>query len=427
MTRVLAASSLAMVTAMSILLLPNTALPQSGTPKVVISKRPAKIVTSAVDKWVTVTGKSAGVDLSAQDRAIANALRKAVEQACGTFISAQSQTKDYKLVYDKVFANTVGYVREHRTPSIWTEGKVTYAKLDARVSTRKFEQSWATIAHTVAREGNPRVIIAVTDADWARATVATAPPVIEEIPADQRTMTAGVAQAVLEEFFLSKGLQLMDKATSIKVGKRDIILAGLADDLNALAAAGARYNADVVVFGQASTRRGSTIQIAGHNAYKCIAALNVRAIRTDSAQLLVSKSFGPVTETSLNRSAGPESAMKKLAVQAAPSLLATVVEAWRKQVHVTRNTTLHVRGMDFTAWQTFRTEAVKLREIKELRLREIVENVANIDVEHNLNTQQLADMLTKLKKSKLVVTEFSPNRLKLKLSASKALAPDPSK
>ena len=41
------------------------------------------IKAPAVDKWVTVTGKAAGTNLTAQDEAIAKALRRAVEVARG--------------------------------------------------------------------------------------------------------------------------------------------------------------------------------------------------------------------------------------------------------------------------------------------------------------------------------------------------------
>jgi len=389
---------------------------QTTAAPVVIKKTSEKISTGAVDKWVTVTGKAAGTDMKAQGEAIAHALRKAVEQACGTFLTSQSESRDYKAVYDRVLANTVGYVREYKEPKIWVEDGVTYAKLTARVSTQKFRQNWAVIAHTLHREGNPRVIIAIADASWTEPSWASTrpagPPII---PPTEGTLLASVVQGKLEDFFLSKGLQLVDRGTAVKVNKRDIILAGVRDDVRALAALGARFKADVVIYGQASARYGNMIRIAEHPAYKFVATLNVRAVRTDSAQLIVSKTFGPVTATSLQKGGGREKAMAKLAQESAPKVLAAVVEAWRKQVHVSRNIALNISGMDYENWKKLHEEAKKIRGLKALRLREIVEGVAAIDAEYDFDTQGLADRLTELKRIKLKIVEFNPNRLKLEL------------
>ena len=365
--------------------------------------KPSNIKGATIDKWVTATGKAEGTNLTAQDEAIADALRKAVEQTCGTFLTTQSKTQDYKLVYDRIFNNAVGYVREYKVKKVLVADQITHAEITARVSTQKFEKQWAVIAHTVHREGNPRVIIAITDATWTTTTMA------------HSGIIASTVQGKLEELFLSKGLQLVDRSTSEKVNKRDIILAGLRDDIQELAALGSRFNADVVIYGQASARYGNKVRIASHDAYKFVATLNVRAIRTDSAQLMVSRTFGPVTQTSLQYGGGREKALAKLAEQSAPKLLTAVVEAWRKQIHVTRNIRLNISQMDYDAWRIFRQEAKNIRGIKDLHLREITESVANIDVEYEFSTQTLADRLSELKNVNLKVVEFNPNRLKLNL------------
>lgn len=372
--------------------------------------RPAAPPKPLSGKWVTATGKAAGATITAQDEAVAKALRNAVEQACGVFLTAQTKTQDYKAVYNRVFADTVGYVVRHKTPRIWVQDGVTHAEIVALVSTQKFEKDWSLIAHTLAQEGNPRVIIAITDVTWT----GLRPPLPTTAPVEDTVLT-GVVQGKMEEFFLSRGLQLVDRDTATEVNRRDVVLAGFKNDLREVAAVGARFKADVVIYGQASARYGGRIRIAGYDAYKFVATLNVRAVRTDSAQLMVSKTFGPETVTSLQRGGGREKAMTKLAEGSAPKLLKAVVEAWRKQVHVVRNIRLNISGMDYDAWKKFNQEAGKIRGIRAMNLREITEGVANIDVRHEFDTQALADRLGQLKAVRLKVVEFNPNRLKLKV------------
>ncbi|MBN1943300.1 MAG: hypothetical protein JW849_08405, partial [Phycisphaerae bacterium] len=143
------------------------------------------------------------------------------------------------------------------------------------------------------------------------------------------------------------------------------------------------------------------------------AKLVVRAVRTDSAQLMVSKVY-QAQKKSMQKG-GEETVLDKLADDAAPKLLSAVVEAWRKQVHVTRDIQLQISGMDYNTFKAFKAAAEKLRGVKAVALREITEGVANISIGYEFSTQNLADNLTALKEPKLEVTEFNPNRLKMKV------------
>jgi uncharacterized protein YeaO (DUF488 family) len=453
-------------------------------------------------KWVTVTEQAAGTSQKSKDEAIAKALRRAVEEGCGTFLKAQSQSKNYKGVYDKVFADAVGYVKEHKVLKTWIEDDCYHARVRALISTQKFEKDWSVIAHTYHQEDNPRVIIAIgettyemvnemhtekktaTDvkavvvaeseyrADVARAAAAaregTAYTVqgnyswwsgrprprqwatmsgeqraawvqatsAKEVRTGQVTFTGtsrtssdtkvwkhlataieekGAVQGRIEEFFLDKGIKLVDRSTAKTVNKRDLMLAASRENLAEVAALGAKFHADVIILGSAAAKYSRELTVGEAKMYQYTSKLVIRVIRTDSGQLIASKVFGPYVSTSLQKSGGEAKALDKLAEKAAPKLLAAVVEAWRKQVQVTRDIRLLVTGMTYGDWKKFKTEAEKLRGVKAVRLREITESVANIDVDYEFNTQNLADNLTELKGVKLEVTEFNPNRIKLKL------------
>ena len=357
-----------------------------------------------VDRTLTVTAAAAGKTLKAKDEAVAQALRKAVEEACGVFLKAQTKTRDYKTVYDKIFANTVGYVVEHKVLKTWTDEEKTFATVRVRVSTQKFRKNWAVIAHTVEQENNPRLIVAIVEAVRHTATGPT-----------YETTKSGIVLTTIEDFFLSKGLVLVDRKTAAKVSKRDFLLAAAKDDTKAMAAMAARFKAEVVIMGRASAKHGKSMNISGVTMHQYVATLRVRVVQADAARVLVSKTYGPVTFNSLQRGGAGDKALAKLAKEAAPKLLAAVVEAWRKRANVARSVSLSISGMDYKTWKKFQVEAKKLRGVQALRLREITEEVAGIDVEYSYTTENLADNLIKLKAVKLEVKEITANRIKLKL------------
>jgi len=382
----------------------------------VIKGRPA-------GKWLMVTGSAAGTDANAKDEAKSAALRKAVEQGCGVFIKAQSQTRNYKVIYDKIFADAVGYVREYKVVKVWTGQKMTHVTIRAFVSAQKFEKDWATIAHTVHREGNPRVIVVIAETTEEMVNTlanesesSTTSTEVHKVESEATVTSAQVARAIrdgdtycwydqgrrgwrrrrrtgriyctthqevtaaqtaaarahfaaidtriaairskasnkvwkrvaenvsekgavqgrIEDFFLKKGIRLMDRGTVRKVNKRDLALAMGKGDTAEVAALGAKFGADVIILGTASAKYSKEIPIGQAKLYQYTSKLVVRVIRTDSGQLMVSKVFGPVTHNSTLKTGGKEKALDKLATASAPKLLSAVVEAWRKQAHVRR-------------------------------------------------------------------------------------------
>jgi hypothetical protein len=81
---------------------------------------------------------------------------------------------------------------------------------------------------------------------------------------------------------------------------------------------------------------------------------------------------------------------------------------------VSKTVELSITGMDFNRWKTFREEASKIRGVQAIRLREITQDVASIDIEYRYDNEGLADRLSELKSVKLKVIEITSNRLRLK-------------
>ncbi|MBN1555450.1 MAG: hypothetical protein JXA11_11950 [Phycisphaerae bacterium] len=459
------------------------------------------------EQWITVTEQAAGMTQKAKDEAIAKALRRAVEQACGVFLTSESKSKNYKGVYDQVFADAVGYVKEYDVDKTWIQDGAFHAKVTALVSTRKFEKDWAVIAHTYAQEKYPRVIVVIGettyemvneleqenkreevdtidlkaehhargeataggvagyDADaaavsgtvsrrgrvrprnWAVMSASERQAWLARYEAEahsedtltgtathSRTDSAktwrrvasemkegGTVQTKIEDFFLDKGIKLVDRGTARNVNKRDLMLASAQEDFSRVAALGAQFDADVVILGTAAAKSGGETEITVADRkikqHEYRAKLVVRAIRTDSAQLMVSKVYQANSKSM--RKGGEETVLDKLADESAPKLLSAVVEAWRKQVHVTRDIQVQIAGMSYDDFKTFKEAAEKLRGVKAISLREITEGVANIYIGYEFSTQNLADNLTELKEPKLEITEFNPNRLKMKVVKKK--------
>ena len=203
-----------------------------------------------------------------------------------------AKTEDYKAVYDKVFANTAGYVKKYKHRQEAVEDGKTAAAVQALVSKQKFEEDWANIAHTVRQMQQP-----ARDRRRGRGhDVRLRRAGLQRGRGRQRAEQAGGRSSC------SHDITLMDRSTAASVSKRDICWP-VKDDEKELAAVAACLKADVLVLGKATAKHGQEIEWASQKMYQYTATLNVRVIQADSAQVLASQTFGPITGDAANSAA----------------------------------------------------------------------------------------------------------------------------
>lgn len=354
------------------------------------------------DKVIKAVGQAPGSGGNAKEQAKQDALRKAVEQACGTFISSKTKVKDYQVIYDKAMSFAAGYVKEFEVLGFSEADGITTCRLRATVSTVSFEKEWARLTHTIEAEGNPRCIVVV----------------VEDNDVDDLNppKTNGVAQGVIEHFFLDKGVQLMDKGASDQVRMRDVTLAALNDDINKLAAAGAAFKADVVVRAVAEARRAGSSQIAGRTVYKWKATINVRAYHTDSAQMIMSNTY-TTTKTTVNANQGGDDALRACAEKHCAQMLRDIGESWRKRQNVRRICQVVIANCTRKDYKAFEKAMREVDGVQGVKLRELVNNVCQVEVDWSYDLERLVVRIEELKVPDVSyeVTEQTRDRVVLRV------------
>ncbi len=351
---------------------------------------------------ITVEGKAPGTDGNAMEQAKQDALRKAVEQACGTFISSQTKVENYTAVYDKAMSFAAGYITKFSVLNRHTAEGISHCRVRATVSKASFEKEWARLRHTIEAEGNPRCIVVMIEDSNADDTIGP--------------KSNGVTQSIIENFFLGKGVQLMDKGASENARRRDVALAALNDDVNKLAAMAAAFKADVVIYGNAQARQAGTSEMGGRTLYKWTATLNVRAYHTDSAQMLMSKTYSADRTTS-NANAGGEGVLRKCAENSVARMLRDVGEAWRQRQNIRRVCQVTLENCNRRDFTAFAKALKKETGIQNVRLKELVNNVCQVEVDWAYDLERLISRIEALKVAGTgyEVTEQTHDRVTFKL------------
>ncbi len=351
---------------------------------------------------ITIEGQAAGTDANAMEQAKQDALRRAVEQACGAFITGQTKTKNYAAVYDKAMSLAAGYVTEFEVRERRVEAGISYCRITAKVSTAAFEMEWARLLHTIDREGNPRCVVVI----------------VEDNNPDDRIppKTGGVVQSVLENFFLKKGVQLMDKSGADDARARDMTLAAVNDDVNKLAAMAAAFKADVVIRGVAEAKRAGTSELGGRVVNRYTATVSARAYHTDSAQMLMSNTY-TATLLTTQENAGDE-ALKKCAEDNAGRILQDIGEAWRQRQNVRRISQVTLENCSRDDFKAFETALRKVDGVQDVRLKELVNNVCQVEVDWSYDLERLIRRIEDLQVAGVsyVVTEQTHDRVTFKLA-----------
>ncbi len=348
---------------------------------------------------VTVVGKATGTGLKSEDAAVQQAQRKAVEQVCGTFINSQTQTENYQTVYDKVFAEAAGFARVVRVLETEKADDMTYVKAEIEVFPANFRRRWLRFQHVKESEDNPRCVMIVVEDDD---TTDRKPP-----------RTNGVVQSELEGFFIDKDVQLMDKGVSDAVRHRDLELAAVNDDVNKLAATGAAFKAEVVVLGRAEATPAGSSTIGGIRLYKWRAVITIRAIQTDSAKILMSRQY-EVTKSTTGATGGGVLALREVAKKNEAKILLDIGKAWRKRATVRRIIRMMLRPMSYADALLLAEQIKKLDGTAGAKLREVVQDTAEIEVDWKYKIDDLAARVIEIELEnggKIEITERTANRL----------------
>ena len=356
---------------------------------------------------ITVEGIGAVVkgDLAiAKDNALNDALRKAVEQAVGTLVQAQTLVDKYQLISDEIYTKSQGYIKKYtiisERPDL-NQGilKVT---IQANVSIGDIRNDLNAIGLLIERKGKPRMMV-IIDAKIGGAESGYSANLSE-------------SETVIIQKFTEKGFNFVDEATVKKNMKRNMALQAIGGDDNAAASIGLEYGAEVVIIGSAVAKLAGK-GIAGTEMKSIHASITARAIRADTGEIISSASEkGAIAH--LDETAGGALAIKKAGEKLASSLIDQIIAKWSGEVGGQTTVQLTVSGIDFVSLNKFKTIIQsQVRGVLKLNQRSFTAGVAVIDVETKTNAQSMAEELAmkNFETFKVEIIGLSSNKIDIKV------------
>jgi len=348
---------------------------------------------------VVAIGKAQAGGVAAEDEALRDALRKAVEKGAGQFISSVSATQDYELVHDEIFSEVKGFVETYNVLRKYTEGDVLCIQVEAVVSMDAFRAGWEKLQSLINKWGKRRFMCIVTD------------------KIDNRDDQGHAAQAAIEKVFLDRGFPMVDKAQVEQVRERDLTGANLEGNLQQVAAFGKRFGAEVMLVGDANAGEADRRDIApGISAWFYQPSVEIKAIRTDNAMIIASES-AMEQKGSQNRSAAAKEALGMAGAKVAKQIVNEVIKAMLKdtmgQGNLVQLVVIEVGGLRNV--RTLERQLKAIRGINGVFQREMANNMVTFEIETAIPAQELGDRLLEFTEPKMDVTAITLNRIDAKV------------
>lgn len=170
-----------------------------------------------------------------KEQALATAMRRAVEQGVGTFVSGSTTVVDSALVDDKILSHSKGYVTGYK---IIKEGKNEdgySVTISAKVDSKLLKGDIDSLTILRKNIGNPRILVAYSKkGEGAKAFQGK--DFIDEI-------YNGIVETLTDKQF-----RVVDKVAAEKFAVQIAATHEIDDELNKAAAFGLKYNAEYTLF-----------------------------------------------------------------------------------------------------------------------------------------------------------------------------------
>jgi|GEM_PF-186184 len=333
-------------------------------------------------------------EAKARDMAIQDAMRKAVEQAVGTMVAAETMVENYQLVRDSVLTKTQGYIQKYDVVSAGPKGNLYEVTISATVAVENLKNDLAALGLLHSRVEKPRVLFMIAEQNIGQEYYIFWWYGKSEFKGQQFDMSA--SETTLKEEFINKGFNIVD--ISVATGKIDISNAYRIADLTDAGAKeiGRKLGAEVVIKGKALAKAGP--RTSGSSVGSYLADITASAIRVDNGAVLAS-ARGHGVSRHISEVTGGTEALERAAREVSGKMIDQITAKWTQEVQGGGLIQITVRGIEeYSDLANFKdTVKAQIRGVNAVYQRSVEGGIAVIEVDYKGNAQQLADEISKKK------------------------------
>jgi len=357
---------------------------------------------------VTAEGvASVGSDpAAARDKAIEDALRRAVEQAVGSMVESETAVENYQLLSDRIYSRSSGFVKNYEVISENTEGNLMRVRITAVVNSGDLNNDLSAIGLLHRRMKYPRVMVMIAEDNIMRTNY------WEQIYSLSNSQSESIIIAKLK----AKGFNVVDPAYLRKSVSANEAKSAWQGDYQAAGRIGKKLGAEVAIVGQAISTRAAN-NIAGSDLLSMSTAVNAQAVKAGTGEIIAQAS-DQGTAAHINEVMALQQSMQKASDKVADSLISGILDTWKRESSGARSLAMEVHDISPAELERLKANLESLRGVTEVIVRDFSNGSAEMNIQSKTDAQDLSSLIGKTKFSgfKLVLIESSTDRLEYRVT-----------
>ena len=342
----------------------------------------------------------AGRKARARDVAVEDALRRAVEQAVGMFLSSETIVQNGDILKDSIYSRSKGYIQKYVILEEAEKGKLYTVTVEAHVVTTKLQDDLLAIGLLMSRKHKPRIMV-----------------VIPEYRINRRIPDPAGETEIIKRL-LEKGFKVVDQHQVCKIRYNDRVRAAIDGNTDLAAKIGLEHGAEVIIIGEAFSEYAGRIY---DTLESCRARMEARAIRVDTGEILA-VGAEHAAGLDITRALAGKKAIEKAGHQLVEYLIGQLLAKWSREVTNITSIDLVITGLNYKQFIEFKSLLLEsVRGVRAIHQRSFTNNRAVVEVEIRGDAETLSEEITRtnFKDYKVQITDFSANRLSVNVHSGR--------
>jgi nucleotide-binding universal stress UspA family protein len=347
-------------------------------------------------KEVISMGVADGKSARARDEALNDALRKAVEQGVGTYVTTELTVEQQKLVEDRIYTESRGYIQNYKVLHEGETEGLYEVKISALVKMGKLADDLQSIGLIIRKKQNPRVMVVMYSTETNSSFVGVA------LEGNRN------AENQLESNLIEKGFQLVDAGQVERKKQLETLL--LKGDPSRAGKIARDYGAEILVQGEVRRTFVDQRTIFGRPTRFFSNEIRLKALETDTGKVLFSG-----YKTSPASGAEALLPLQEATSELAEEMIAGILQQWRKDVFQAGTYQLNISKATFNKLSKFKQGLLKIRGLQDIQTRSYQSGHALLEIKYQGPLEQLAEKISQMKDLSVEVVGLQSNSLDLKL------------
>jgi hypothetical protein len=345
-------------------------------------------------KEVIAAGVADGRSAKARDEALNDALRKAVEQGVGAFVTAQLTVEQQKLVEERIYTESRGYIQAYKVVREDSKNDLYEVEVSALVKMGKLSGDLESIGLLIRKKQNPRVMVVV----YSRETITS--PMGVEMDGNRNV------ENQIESSLLQKGFQLVDAGqVSRKKELEGLLLQG---DPTRAGKMARDFGAEILVEGEVRRTFVDQRRVYGQHTRFFSNEVRLKALETDTAKVLYSG-----FKTRPPSGAGAFLPLEEAAGELIDEMTAGILEQWRRDVFQAGSYQIEAASISFSDLSRFKESLKNIRGVTDVQVRSFQSGHALLEVTYRGPAQELAEKIGAMKNPRPEIKGLQANTIEI--------------